>query len=322
MKKVKAKAIDGKGYDNIVFINDLHLTTDSPIGRLDDIRATGLRKLKFVLDWAYEHRAFISIAGDMTDKPRSWGLVTELLREITIDDDIYVVYGQHDTYMYSEESRDATILGILALEKKVKILSHIPEHPLPFIDLYGCHYGQVVPVPDYDAGERINILSIHAPIAEKALWITQDYMDAGKFLTDHSDYGIIHCGDIHQKFMVQKKDQYIINSGPMLRLEATPYNFKHKPGFWVWNIKGARMSWVEIPHEDAEKVLTRDHIELTEMANEVLKEFIDSVKTDIGEGASSIISNLWSIIRENDIQQDVIDVIAETIGKERMRNDG
>lgn len=307
--------------ENIVFINDVHLSIDTPVGRLDDVHETGLKKFKFVLDWAYEHYGIICLAGDLSVKPRSWRLLVDLLREITKDDQIYAVYGQHDTYMYSEETRDATILGILASEGRIKILGSDPV----VIDeakvrIWGTHYGQSIP----DTGPRDqyrNILVIHASIAEKAQWITQDYMDARQFLKDYPEFDIIHCGDIHQKFCVWVGDRMILNSGPMIRREATPYNFQHQPGFWVYEINSGKTRFEIIPHVFSDQVLSREHIDLDKMANEILQEFIESVRTEVVGDTSSIIANLWAIIKENEIDKDVIDVIIDVIGERRMHAD-
>jgi len=112
-------------------------------------------------------------------------------------------------------------------------------------------------------------------------------------------------------------DRYIVNAGPMIRREATEYNFQHRPGFFVWNIAKERMTWVEIPHEKAEVVLSRLHIEYEETSEMILDDFISSVKEHINVG-SDFMTNLVGFLKANEIKQSVVDVLEATIGKERF----
>ncbi len=299
--------------DNLILLSDVHLSMDGSRARLDDVKKTGFRKFKFVLDWAFEHNGIILHAGDLSVGPRNWELLAELLNTFTDDDIFYSIYGQHDTYLYSEETRHATMLGALIRAGKVRRLSGDPKNVAGFV-VYGCNYGEEVPEPI----KGLNILVIHAPIADKALWEGQDYLDAEKFLRANRGYKIILCGDIHQKFIIEDKGRYIVNCGPMIRREATEYNLQHHPGFWVWDIKSEKMSWQEIPHEPSGMVLTRDHIELQDEKTEMLDDFIKSVKTDIVDDQVSFMGNLFAFIKENKIPREVVDQIAVTIGKEEF----
>ncbi len=308
--------------DNLVLVSDMHLSMDGSRARLDDVKKTGFRKFKFILDWAVDHNGIVLHAGDLSVGPRNWELLAELLNTFTDDDIFYSIYGQHDTYLYSEETRYATMLGALIRAGKIR---HLYNEPTTIMindkkisySAYGCNYGEDVPSP-FLTKDGINILVIHAPIADEALWEGQDYLDAEKFLRANRGYKIILCGDIHQKFIIEDKGRYIVNCGPMIRREATEYNLQHHPGFWVWNIKSEKMTWQEIPHEPAEMVLTRDHIELQDEKTEMLDDFIKSVKTDIVDDQVSFMGNLFAFIKENKIPREVVDQIAITIGKEEF----
>lgn len=302
--------------DKFVLVSDVHLSIDTPRARLDDVRVTGFKKFQYILEWAAKNNAIILQAGDLGTGPRNWQLLAGLMDLFEEDDELYCVYGQHDTYLYSEETRDATMMGALIGAKKIQGLNAFPrtfQFRTDICYVYGCNYGQDIPKPLPVKEVGYNILVIHAPIAEKALFDGQKYMDAERFLDVHRDYKIILCGDIHQKFKIEKKGRYIINAGPMIRREATEYNFHHKPGFWVWDVDEETMTWQGIPYQPASEVLTRDHIELEEYRSEILDEFINSVKTDMVDDKVSFMTNLWAFIRDNSIDEKVVKVIAQIV---------
>jgi DNA repair exonuclease SbcCD nuclease subunit len=300
----------------LIMISDLHLLWDNPVSRLDDLRKTQEQKLLFLLKFASEHDATVLEAGDWFNRPRGWYLLPEIIDILkTYNIRTYAVYGQHDTYMYSEATRGATSLGILEKAGLVKILSAEPEeiwYRDDGVAIYGCSYGQEIPVVKNK--NLFNILVIHAPIAEKAIYPGQNYFDALSFLKDHKDFDLIHCGDIHQKFMIEHQCRIILNSGPMLRKEATLYNFSHKPGFFFYDSeKNKKPTWIEIPHQPAELVLSRAHIDYENEATNILDEFIGSIgEVEINEEVS-FTDNLLAYIKKNKIKKPVTDIIEEVI---------
>ncbi len=298
--------------NKLVLISDMHLSTDNPVARLDNCKEAGYKKLQYVLDWAQQEKAIVLQAGDVCDKARSWHLLSDLQNIFLPEDRFYCVYGQHDVVMYNEATKRATILGVLAGSGIITILNSKPTIEGEYA-IYGCHYGQEIPVVQDES--MFNILVIHAPIAQQALWPGHNYWDALSFLKKHDKYRLIVCGDIHQKFCVDYKGRYIVNSGAMIRREATIYNFSHHPGFWVWD---GKLNWQEIPHAPAEQVLTRDHIDYKEMAEGILDEFIDKMRVDNVDTGVSFMDNLWQFIRSNGINDVIIGEIADIIGKEKF----
>lgn len=303
-------------------LSDGHLLWDKPVARLDDVRETQFIKFAFVLAYCAERGISLLQAGDLFNRPRSWYLLPEvmdLLNRYKVM--IYCVFGQHDTYMYSEKTRSATSLGILEKAGMVKILSRDPIHlkgdqagAQSDVFLYGASYGQMLPVPE-EGRAGINIGVLHAPIAAQALYPGQNYMDATAFIKEHVGYDMILCGDIHQKFMKVWKGRWIVNSGPMIRKEATAYNFQHHPGFFVYDtLSGDPPEWVEIPHAPAEQVLSRTHIEYEEEATTMLDEFVGSiVETDLSAEAN-FIDNLWLLVHQNNVPQSVVDLLSDITG--------
>jgi len=304
-----------------VLLSDVHWLWDNPIGRLDNAHETQMEKLRFVFNWAYENNGAILQAGDLNDKPRNWDLLPvqiSFLRSWYKKVTLCCVYGQHDTYMYSEKTRDKTNMGILAKAGLVLILDSNPSRSYEAV-IYGAHYGQEAPKPEKKEPEQKNILVIHAPITIDPLFPDHVYDPAFGYLKSHPEYDLILCGDIHRTFLTRYEGRHIVNTGCLIRKEADEYNMTtHHPGFYVFDTDSVTCEWVEIPHKPAEEVLTRDHIERKNQINQMLQSFIDSVKDGgIKEGVS-FQDNLAKFIKDNGIQQDVVDIISETISGEAL----
>lgn len=298
----------------LVLLSDCHLSATNPIGRLDDILETSLRKMEFVLNYAEENKATILQAADFLDTSRSWTLHSKLLALFNKHKrvKIYLIYGQHDMYMRSEESKYATSLGAFIEAGYLDILSDNPIQ-IGGMDVYGCSYGKEI--PKVVSTRNFNVLVIHADIGDKPLYAGHKFTHAEKFLEKNKDYDLILTGDIHQKFLFRIKDRYIINTGPMVRLEATKYNIRHIPCFAVFDSNIDKIKWVEIPHEDYEEVFSRKHIEDKNRNENVLNEFIDKIKNANFQSVD-FFSNLEKYLKENKVSKEVVDSIKSIISKE------
>jgi len=308
-----------------VLISDIHLTAKNPVARLDDLVEVQFEKLEYVLKWAHKNGASILQAGDLFDRPRSWTLlprVMDLLNHYEVP--IYCVYGQHDTYFYSEKTRDATSLGILAKAGLVTIIGkhHFVDEGIYF---YGASWGEEVPVPknevpygnsahlNYIDESTLNILVIHAPISTEPLFPNHEYTSAKRFFDKHSYYDLILCGDIHRKFTIsnQDGDSWLINTGPMLRMTADQYNFSHESEFVIYDTNKKTISWETIPHKPAEEVLTRKHIEDKEIGQEMLNEFVESLKDSSQISGTDLRENIKKYLGENLQSEEVVEILAE-----------
>ncbi len=305
-----------------ILLSDIHLSWENSKARKDNLYKVQFEKLGFVFDWAEKINGTILSAADFFHRPRSWYLLPEVIafllkRQKTI----YTVYGQHDTYLYSEATRDSTSLGILNKYGLVEIINNYYEQQLFLEDedeerivLFGCSYGQ--DMKDFDLNKvskfKTKILVIHAPISTAPLFPGHNITYADKFLEKHKEFDLILCGDIHQSFIIEKQGRFIVNCGPLLRREATEYNYKHKPHFLVYDTEARTIDKVIIPHETASKVLSREHIIQEEQTELMLEDFIESVKTGEVESAS-FTENLWSFIKQNNIEQEIVNIISEVM---------
>jgi DNA repair exonuclease SbcCD nuclease subunit len=302
----------------LVLLSDVHLSWHNPVARLDDVREVQLKKLGFVLDWACRNGAAVLQAGDLFDRPRSWYLlprVITLLNVFNLDYcPLFAVFGQHDTYMHSEVTRRATSLGVLAEAGLVKILGSRPEMVYPDVCLYGASFGEKVPRVDESLGDVLNVLVIHAPIGQKQLFPGQDYVYNKRFLALHEQFDLVLCGDIHRLQVIEASGRWLVNTGPMVRRTADRYNFSYKPCFFVYDTEKRDLEMIEIPHEPAEKVLSREHIESREESERMLEEFVSSLKqeTEVDVG-TDFKANLERWIEENDLEQEVVNIISEVM---------
>lgn len=308
----------------LVLLSDLHLLWDNPVARLDLFRDTQLNKMAYVMDWADKEKAVVLQAGDFFDVPRSWFLCEQWTRFFTDfgqrgDLEVAAVFGQHDTYMYSEGTRNATVLGELAAAGLVRILGFKPFEYFDDIDIYGASYGQ--PVPEVLHKKAFNVLVIHEMIVPAKAWPDQKhYYYAPKFLEDHPEYDLILCGDLHQRFQFRSRDRrrYIVNTGCMSRHEATRYNMDFQPGFAVFDMAKRELWWEMIPHEPADRVLSRRHLEETERQTNMLNEFVEAMeKIDLGEDEGmSFQDHMVAYAKELKLTAGQKKIISETMDEE------
>jgi DNA repair exonuclease SbcCD nuclease subunit len=245
----------------LVLLSDIHLTSKRPIARRDNIERTGIGKFNYILKWANENGADICIAGDFFDKSREWNMLLRmvvLLRTYNVK--IYCVYGQHDSYYYSNMLNNATTLGVLWSMGLVEMLKPtIPCRIGTDGHLYGSSWGEDLPTDIDDS--KTNILITHRPVAQKEIFPGHKFIGSGRFLRTNKKFKLILVGDIHRHFYIERRGRHIVNTGPMLRLEATDYNKKHKPCFYVYETVTNEIHKEIIPHVPGDEVLDFSHLQ-------------------------------------------------------------
>ena len=298
----------------IIFVSDMHLSSEQPIGRTDDAPATCIKKFRWLLQAAIQHNAVIVQAGDLFNSSRDWQMlnnVTMALREYAVP--FFCVYGQHDMYMRSRAARPYTAMGQLAAAGLVTILGSGPL-VAESIAVYGRSYGDTIPTPQ--PGDYRNILVQHAPVHTQALFDGHEYIDAMGSLERLTDYDIIHCGDIHRSFFIDKGPRAIFNTGPFFRREASEYNFTHVPSFVTLEATGpdtGQLQWYEVPCEPAEQVLSREHIQEAD-ARKVLSEFIEAIHVHGPLVNVSIVDRVKQALSSPDVPPEVKGLMEEVMG--------
>jgi len=272
------------------------------------------------MSYAKRHNAIVLQAADLLDTSRSWSLHSKIVEVMNKYRSVkfFSIYGQHDLYMRSEQSKFATSLGVLIQSGYIHLLGEEP-YSIDDVDIYGCSWGYKVPVPSCKKG-KINVLVIHANIGASALYPGHEFTKANAFLKKHWYYDLILCADIHQKFIYQIDDRYILNTGPMMRLEATKYNLDHQPCFAVIDSNEWKLEWVYIPCEPAEAIMSRSHIEAREQSANMLKEFTHMVKNAEFSGVD-FFKNLEDYIKKNRVRKQVAKKIGAVIESSMSKKD-
>ena len=300
----------------LLLLSDVHLSSKTPIGRLDDYRKTCLRKFEYVLKYAQKINAQIIQAGDLFDKPRDWFMLLDIIKLLKrYNRSICCVFGQHDTYMYSIENREYTAMGVL-LQNQLAI--NLNDSPLTINEnnftLYGTNFNPDLQIPK-PITKGLNILVAHATISDQSLYPGQQYYSAKKFLQDYKAFDLILCADIHRHFYFSDKGRYLVNTGPMMRKEASHYNFSHEPCFYVYDTETKKLSRGKIPCEPAKKVLSRKHIESTVEADTMLETFIAAVRDDKMEVGANLVDNIHKFLKKNKIDKTISNIIEEVMSR-------
>ena len=118
--------------------------------------------------------------------------------------------------------------------------------------------------------------------------------------------------------MFEQDGRYIVNSGPLFRKEADMYNLTEaSPGFYFYNTNNKKLKWIDVPHESADKVLSRNHIERQEEIDEAMEEFVSKMKINDDEMTSvDFMSNLISFLDSNKVEDGVKDILSEVMDEE------
>lgn len=273
----------------LAFVSDVHLSSQNPLCRKDDLRVVQWKKLQQIYNIAMEEDCCgVVFSGDLVDVACSWSLLPDLaefLYKTGQAIDTYTVFGQHDTYMYDAVGRRKTIVGSLAAAGLIKIIDNLPT-ALPNTNtfLYGASYGQ--PAPEHKLKNGA-ILVLHAPISNQESWPGQTYLNAKRFLAEHPTFKLIVCGDIHIAFNINLGTRHIINTGPLLRRAADEAD--EVPHFYIYNIDTNNLKKITVEHADAEDVISRSHIERERSYKELVDKLTSpdatlDAKTDIRFG--------------------------------------
>jgi len=301
----------------IILLSDVHLLENKPVSRLDDTANTVFRKLTQVFSYARKEGVHCILqAGDLFDVSRSWSLLSRCLGYFLSNSDVpvYCVYGQHDLYMGSWESRERTILGSLDKAGLVGILG--PEGVIIGESVvFGSSYGQGIPkIPASLDFCGCAILVVHRRIAVDPEWYGDvDYQDARDFLRKHSQFDLILCGDAHQAFLYQGNGRTICNAGPMLRREAVESMFKHNPQFFVYDTSVRDIvDVVPLDCESADVVLSRENY--SKQVRLRLDEFVKGLdKVRLRGVGFSFMDNLLRYMEDNEIGEELRKLILEIV---------
>lgn len=298
----------------LILLSDIHATSVNPRARNDNILLASIRKLEYVFQYADEIGADILQAGDLTNSPRDIQFLFRFIPILTKYPNIklHTITGQHDAYCRNKNV--PTNIGILHRAGLINILSKKPYKPYDSFCIYGCSWKEKISKPRHN---NFNILVIHAPITTKPLWQGHIYKEPEKFMKNHPYFDLVLCGDIHRDFIYKTKDGRIIcNTGPMMRLEATEYNLKHNPKFFIYDTNKQTLKTKIIPHAESSQVMSAKHLEICENNDSLGNIYINTKQVE-DMNIMKIIEQLVVASKKEKSILKVIDEIGMSIGYEQ-----
>ena len=294
-----------------LLLSDIHATSKQPIARKDNIMETFFEKFTFILEYAKKNHCIILQAGDFFDKERDWYLLFNLMKLLNkYKVPIYSVFGQHDSYLYSNISKTPTTLSVLNRTGLIKMLRGIPVKVGSNIKIYGSSWSKPIPKPD-DLNP-LNILVIHASVYTSPLFPGHKFTNVKRFAKQNSGYKLILVGDIHRQFVYMNQTSHIINTGPMLRLDAIEYNTHHRPTAFVYDTRYNTINKISIPHRKSEDVLDYTHLTKEDQTVAARTEWIKLIK-EHQIFSPNIKENIRSAIRKNPISKRAKEILTEVM---------
>jgi predicted phosphodiesterase len=304
-----------------VLLSDIHASSKNPIARKDKIFNTFFKKFEWVVNYAKKRNAYILQSGDFFDRPRDWHMLFAMMDFFEEEEpgEIFTVMGQHDSYMRSKIEHSPTTLGVLVKMGHIEVLDKEPlivTDPEQIVYIYGVGWGQSIPEPK----GKINILVVHKGIGEDSLFPGHIPDDPNHIVRLYRKYNLILAGDIHRQFVKIRKSTTLVNTGPILRRDGDEYNLKHRPSFFVWDSETFALEKIQIPHEDASKVLTRSHIE-PKQTEEEFEEFTEQIQKTWGEtkeqtSFSKVKKAINKIVKQSKASRKAKNIINEVLSDE------
>jgi len=142
-------------------------------------------------------------------------------------------------------------------------------------------------------------------------------------LAEFKEFQLIHCGDIHRPFFITDNPKgkgtdpprAIFNTGPLVRREATLFNLTHAPQCYLLDLSTHEFNNLQIEHQPADQVLTREHIvDEEEARTSFSEEFLTSVRNRGPVNQMSVRDRLRNALEEPDVPAGVPELLHDVTG--------
>lgn len=236
----------------ILHVTDTHGTAKNPAGRKDIFYITVFKK--FMELGAIIKRENIDLVihtGDLFHTPRVSlkfaGKISELINAWEVP--VYVVPGNHDLDGYNINTIDQTMLGFMAKNKTVRLLTRGDFVTKSIIGMSGNKYELTIEGQEYYddidtnknddynmtiASNDFHILGIHSMLLDKPYFPDIPHTLI-KDVQTNAD--IILSGHYHPGYKeVYQNGTWFFNPGSSLRIEATKFNMNNIPKVLILNI--------------------------------------------------------------------------------------
>jgi len=237
---------------SLILLGDMHVTSQNPVCRTDNFLEAQNAKLDFLIEYANNTSSNILSAGDQTDRPRdflSLWILANKLKKLNKNLGFYYVSGQHDRYSRSDQPSSMKILQEFGYVRKLSSEPTVIDE----WNVFGCDFGD----DPIDPKTENNILVAHDSICTHELSIKNvKIKDAEEYANKNKKYEYIIVSDIHRRFLVKTKYNTILNSGVMLRDDASDYYADYEPSFYF--LENDNIKMVKFPSKP--DVISRKHI--------------------------------------------------------------
>lgn len=231
-----------------MFIGDPHVAAYPPGHRMDDYRATVLKKLTFCLEKAQENGLLPVILGDLFHVPRDNpnSLLVELM-DLFRTVRPWVLVGNHDKH----EARLTPDVSLAVLNAARVIVLLDRAGPVASLQM-GNTRVLIGSSPDWT--EIPSAVDRHGH--DWVVWVTHhnisfpDY-EAGRIaLREIPGVDLLVNGHIHTPKPPQKRGQTLwINPGSLTRITRSEITKNLRPAVAVWTPPNVEPSRIEVPHE-------------------------------------------------------------------------
>lgn len=300
----------------ILCTGDWHISEKTPENRTDDFLAEGLRKVKYILDYAAKNKIHLILQpGDLTDSPfipyTLFVQLSNLLFEYKESlFSLITIYGQHDLRYRRKEKTPLFALNQMS-DSNIFLLGNKGtsyEMGIERVNIYGCSFGEQI--PEIITSKQFNILLIHRMIIDEKLWAGQEeYITASKLLKT-TDFDLIVSGDNHQTFTQEFRGKNLLNMGSLMRSNIKQLD--HKPCFSVFDTITKKYEVIYVPITSSKICFKKEQIEKEKERNSQLERYILSLNEESDMGVD-FIKNLFDYVSENKIDGEISKIFTENL---------
>ena len=303
---------------------DIHLTDRRPICRKDDYLETLRQKLDFIREVQRKHdNCPILDAGDIFDYWKctpaliSWALSN-------LPDGMVTIPGNHDLPQHNPNLLNKSGLFVLALAKKIFLLSDGATFKTNNADVYGCSWGReqeiekrfnrTPPSQTSENKSKRRVIILHTMTWSRKLgkpWPGCTDPHAGRVMKRIPNYDLILTGHNHQSFTNKTGGKLLVNPGSIMR--RTVDQVDHQPKIYLWFAKENDVIPVDVPIRPSREVISREHIEIEEEKERRLVAFVRRLHDSDWTVGFSFEENLRKFFQENRVNTRVRDIIWEAV---------
>ena len=280
-----------------ILSGDWHIREDTPECRTDDFWNVQYRKLHHIAKLQRQYQCPIYFSGDMFHHWKASPILLSMFFKLfhsNMDWEDFAVFGNHDLPQHSLELREKSGLRTL-IEARA------------FTELDQAHWGQEPTEP-----------SILIPHKERSVlvWHVMTWrgeepwpgcvdLEAKDILKKYPQYDLIVTGHNHKPFIEEYKGRLLVNPGSITRQKA---NETHNPRVYLWYADINEVVPYTLPHDTAENVITRKHLERKEKNEQRYEAVINKLKEETTPEIS-FRHNLIEHCKKNKISQEEQDLI-------------